>query len=107
MTTDASPPGLPSLMHRADEASAFLKALAHEKRLLLLCLIAERDRTVSELEDLLALRQANISQQLARLRQDGMVQARRDGRSVIYSLANTNTRRIIIALHEAFCARTE
>ncbi len=105
MTAD-TPPDLPDLMRRAGEASAFLKALAHENRLLLLCLIAERDRTVSELEDRLALRQASISQQLARLRQDGLVQARREGRSVIYSLANTHTRRIITALHDAFCART-
>lgn len=101
MNTD---PALPDLMRRAGQASAFLKAVAHETRLLLICLIAERDRSVSELEALLSLRQASVSQQLARLRRDGLVHARRDGKSVIYSLADTDTRRIITVLHDVFCA---
>ena len=97
-------PDLPDLMRRAGDASAFLKAVAHQHRLLLLCLIAERERSVSELEALLSLRQASVSQQLPRLRRDGLVTARRDGKSVIYSLANTDTRRIITTLHDVFCA---
>ena len=61
-------PELSRMMKRAREASDFLKALAHENRLLLLCLLAERERSVTELEELLSLRQTTVSQQLARLR---------------------------------------
>lgn len=69
-------------MRRARDASDFLKAMSHESRLLLLCLLAERERSVTELEEILSLRQANVSQQLARLRLDGLVDTRRDGKAV-------------------------
>ena len=97
-------PELRRLMSNARDAADFLKALAHENRLLLLCLIAQRERSVAELEDILSLRQANLSQHLARLRLDGLVEARRDGKSVIYSLASDNTRRMLGVIYEIFCA---
>lgn len=97
-------PELRRLMNNARDAADFLKALAHESRLLLLCLIAQRERSVSELEDILSLRQANLSQHLARLRLDGLVEARRDGKSVIYSLASEDTRRMLAVIYEIFCA---
>jgi DNA-binding transcriptional ArsR family regulator len=91
-------------MHeQARAASEFLKALAHEGRLLLLCLLAEQERTVSELCGILGLRQANISQQLARLRLDGMVMPRRVGKTVRYSLANEDVRRVLDAVQAIFC----
>ena len=66
------------LCQRARKASNFLKALSNENRLLLLCLISDRERSVTELETILALRQPTVSQQLARLRNDGLVAPRRE-----------------------------
>jgi DNA-binding transcriptional ArsR family regulator len=100
---DATSPALDVLMEHARSAAAFLKALSHENRLLLLCLLAERERTVGELEDMLGLRQAAVSQQLARLRLEGFVQARRDGKAVHYSLASDDARRMIGVIHDIFC----
>ncbi len=97
-------PELRELMRKARDASEFLKALANESRLLLLCLIAQRERSVTELEEILALRQANVSQQLARLRLDGLVTARRDGKTVYYSLATEDVRRILTVIYEIFCS---
>lgn len=96
-------PELQSLMQKARRASNFLKALAHENRLVILCLLAERERSVTELEGLLALGQAAVSQQLARLRHEGLVETRRDGRAVYYSLSDDTTRRFIQAIYDKFC----
>ena len=95
---------LEQMMRSARDASDFLKALSHENRLILLCLLSEQERSVGELEALLSLRQAAVSQQLARLRYDGLVSARRDGKTVYYSLANNNVRAVIDVLHQMFCA---
>ncbi len=90
-------------MRNARRASDFLKALSHENRLLLLCLLAEGEKSVGELEDILQMRQAAVSQQLARLRLDGLVSARREGKAVIYAIADDNVRRMIGVVHDIFC----
>ena len=90
---------------RAHEASNLLKALAHESRLMLLCLLAGQERSVTELEELLGLRQPNVSQQLARLRLDGLVDTRREGKTIYYKLARDDVRRIIGTLYEIYCSR--
>lgn len=94
---------LDQMMGQARKAAEFLKALSHENRLLLLCLLAERERSVSELESILALRQPTVSQQLARLRLDGLVATRRDGKAVYYSLANEDVRGVIGVIYGIFC----
>ena len=94
---------LDQLMRNAREASDFLKALSHERRLLLLCLLAEGERSVTELETILSLRQPTVSQQLARLRFDGMVTTRREGKVIYYSLANENVRQVISVIYGIFC----
>lgn len=91
------------LLANARAASELLKALGHEARLVILCLLVERERSVSELEQLLNLRQPAVSQQLARLRADDLVEARRDGKNIYYALARPEVREIIAALHRAFC----
>jgi len=88
---------------KAREAAGFLKALAHESRLMILCLLCEGEKSVTELEHMLALRQPTVSQQLARLRTDGLVTTRRDGKTIHYRLASEETRVIIEAVHEVFC----
>jgi DNA-binding transcriptional ArsR family regulator len=95
------------MMKNARAASDFLKALAHENRLLLLCLLSERERSVTELEELLSLRQTTVSQQLARLRLDGLVTTRRDGKTVYYSLADANTLKFVKVIYEMFCSESE
>jgi DNA-binding transcriptional ArsR family regulator len=87
---------------RARDASDLLKALAHEGRLMLLCLLAEKERSVTELEVALALRQPNVSQQLARLRLDGLVNTRRDGKTVYCNLARDDVRQVIGVLYTIF-----
>ena len=92
-----------AMMESAHEASGFLKALAHEGRLLILCLLIDGEKSVSEIEDMLSLRQPAISQQLARLRADGLVETRREGKNIFYSLARSEVRDVVGTLHRAFC----
>jgi DNA-binding transcriptional ArsR family regulator len=93
------------MLDNAREASEFLKALAHESRLLILCLLIERERTVTELEQLLGIRQSAVSQQLARLRADDLVEARREGKNIYYSIARPEVVEIVGSLYRAFCNR--
>jgi DNA-binding transcriptional ArsR family regulator len=88
----------------AGEASEFLKALAHEARLMILCDLLYGEKSVGDLEALLSRRQASVSQQLARLRLGGLVSARRDGRTIYYSIASEKARSVIATLYESFCA---
>jgi DNA-binding transcriptional ArsR family regulator len=91
------------LLENAQAASEFLKALSHEVRLLILCFLIEGEKSVSEIEKMLKLRQPAVSQQLARLRAEGLVEARRNGKNIYYSVARTEVGDIIGALHDAFC----
>jgi DNA-binding transcriptional ArsR family regulator len=91
------------LLARARDASNFLKALAHESRLVILCLLAEGEKSVMELTELLGQRQPSVSQQLARLKSEDLVQTRRNGKHIYYSLAREEVRDIILVLHAAFC----
>ena len=93
------------MVDNAKRASAFLKALAHESRLIILCILAQGEKSVSELEQELNLRQPTVSQQLARLRADGLVSTRRDGKTIYYSLASDEARTIIGAIYDVFCKR--
>jgi len=92
------------MLRNARQASEFLKALSHESRLVILCLLTEGEKSVTEIEQLLKLRQPAVSQQLARLRADDLVETRRDGKNIYYSLARPEVRQVIEALHSAFCA---
>jgi DNA-binding transcriptional ArsR family regulator len=96
-------PELAAMFQKARKASEFLKALAHENRLMILCLLAESERSVTELEELLALNQATVSQQLARLRHEGIVDTRRDGRTIYYSIADASTKQFMQAIYDKFC----
>lgn len=99
---DTSDPA--ALMRQARAASDLLKALSHETRLVILCLLAEGEKSVSELEEILSMPQATVSQQLARLRFDRLVNARRDGRTIHYSLADEEVSTVIGALYNLFCS---
>jgi ArsR family transcriptional regulator len=71
---------------RVSDAAGFLKALSHSGRLMILCHLAARERSVTELEALLGARQAAVSQQLARLRLEGLVTTRRQGKAIFYAI---------------------
>lgn len=91
------------MQENAERTTQFLKSLAHPSRLVILCRLAESGASVSELEAMLGVPQAAVSKQLARLREDGLVDFERSGRSIVYSLADDRTRRIIKALYAEFC----
>jgi len=91
------------MYEQASAAAELLKALSHETRLLILCILTEGEKSVSEIEEIVQLPQANVSQQLARLRVDELVTTRRDGRMIYYRIANDDVESIIGSLYEVFC----
>lgn len=95
---------LDKMMENATEAANFLKAISHEGRLMILCHLSTGEKSVTELEDLLSARQAAVSQQLARLRLEGLVVPRRDGKTIFYSLADDRSRQVIDLIYDLFCA---
>lgn len=88
---------------KAEEAAEFLKALAHKDRLWILCELVEEEKTVSQLETALDLRQSSVSQHLARFRHEGFVKSRREGKQVFYAIADQRTLKIIRLLYDIFC----
>lgn len=88
---------------RAAEAATFLKALSHEGRLMILCHLSSGEKSVTTLEELLGARQAAVSQQLARLRSEGLVAARRDGKAIYYSILDPKAGAIMALIYEMFC----
>lgn len=101
--TQLPPPD--EMAESARNAAAFLKTLAHEGRLMILCHLGSGEKSVGELETLLGIRQAAVSQMLARLREEGLVTTRREGKTVHYSLAGEDTSRVIGLLYEIYCAK--
>ncbi|MDA4846874.1 ArsR/SmtB family transcription factor [Hoeflea poritis] len=100
---DMSPDEMKTLLEQARKASELLKALSHETRLLILCILTEGEKSVSDLEGMLSMPQATVSQQLARLRFDRLVMARRDGRMIYYSIADKEVSSLIETMYELFC----
>jgi DNA-binding transcriptional ArsR family regulator len=93
-------------MHsHACDASEFLKAISHEGRLMILCYLTTGEKSVSELEDLLSARQAAVSQQLSRLRLEGLVTPRREGKTIYYRLTDERTMRILTVIYDMFCRK--
>lgn len=87
----------------AQEAAACLRALSNPSRLQILCILAEGEKSVSEIERTLDLGQAYVSQQLARLRNEQLVTARRQGRQVRYSISDSRVGPVIATIYEQFC----
>lgn len=92
------------LKDSAGDATRFLKALANQNRLLILCHLIEGEKSVGELERAIGLRQPTLSQQLARLRSGGLVRTRRDSKSVYYSIADADVATVLTVLYGKFCA---
>lgn len=96
---------LSGLIARAEQAATLLKAMGHDGRLTILCHLRTGPKSVTELENLLSARQAIVSQQLARLRLEGLVSARREGQAIYYSLLDPKVTAMIEVLARLY--RTE
>lgn len=93
------------LRHAAGEAVAALKVLANEDRLLLLCQLSLGEACVSDLEEQLDIHQPTLSQQLGVLRNEGVVNTRRDGKRIYYSVADPNVMQVIQVLYRLYCPK--
>ena len=91
------------MQQSATRAADLMKALSSENRLMILCQLAEEEKTVGYLAETLGLRQAAVSQQLALLRKDGLVAARREGRQIHYRLNGREAQAVIAVLYDLFC----
>ena len=103
ITKDTTPTEFDVVVEKAKSASNFLKAISHEGRLMILCHLVSGEKSVTELEDLISARQAAVSQQLSRLRLEGLVVPRRDGKTIYYRLANDKPKRILEVIYDLFC----
>jgi len=94
---------LRQLHKHAAKAASLMKALGNESRLMILCTLGEGERSVSELNETIPLSQSALSQQLARLRSQGLVETRRDSQTIYYRLATGPADRVIHLLHDIYC----
>jgi DNA-binding transcriptional ArsR family regulator len=88
---------------KAEAASAFMKSLANPNRLLIACTLLDGERSVGDLETDLGLRQPSLSQQLAELRESGIVEARREAKQVFYRISDQRAVALLATLHQIFC----
>ena len=103
ISEDISQKEIDGMLENAITASNFLKAISHEGRLMILCHLASGEKSVTDLERLLSSRQAAVSQQLARLRLERLVEARREGKIIYYALADKRATRILDVVYDIFC----
>lgn len=96
-----------ALRGAAGKAVGALKVLANEDRLLLLCQLSRGEMCVSDLEQALGIHQPTLSQQLGVLRNEGVVQTRREGKSIFYSVADPSTLEILELLYRLYCPKEE
>ena len=97
------PSDMDKMAENATKAANFLKAISHEGRLMILCYLASGEKSVTDLEELLSVRQAAVSQQLSRLRLEGLVAPRREGKIIYYSLSDNRSKQIIEVVYDLFC----
>ena len=96
----------PDLMRRAaSRAVSTLKVLANADRMLLLCQLSQGEMSVSELEECLDIHQPTLSQQLGVLRTEGVVDTRRDGKRIFYSVADAKVMRVLEVLYQLYCPK--
>lgn len=102
-----NPPTLDQLKAKAPEAAAFLRHLANPSRLILLCHIAQGERSVTDLQRDLGFKQPALSQQLADLRRSGLVQTRRESRTIYYAIKDGRAAAVMAMLQQIFCGPAE
>lgn len=97
------PPEVDEMQAHAADAASLMRAFGNESRLMILCTLAEGERSVGELNEIIPLSQSALSQQLARLRREGLVKTRRESQVIHYSLCDGPADRVINVLHDIFC----
>jgi ArsR family transcriptional regulator len=103
ISEDFSDDDIDAIVDNALAASNFLKSISHEGRLMILCYLASGEKSVTELERLLSARQSAVSQQLTRLRLEGLVSPRRDGKTIYYSLSDDRAIKVLETVYDLFC----
>lgn len=94
---------LDDMRAHASDAAQLLKALANDHRLMILCVLAENEASVGQLNERIDLSQSALSQHLALLRRDGLVRTRRSSQTIFYSLQHGPVTRLIELLHDIYC----
>lgn len=92
-----------NMQAKVSEASAFLKILSNPDRLMVACALVEGERSVGELENALGIRQPGLSQQIAGLREAGLIVGRKEGKQMFYRLADPRVETFIHTMHDLFC----
>lgn len=95
---------LEALRHAAEQACTLMKVLGNPDRLMLLCELAQGERSVSQLQEALGIVQPTLSQQLAVLREEGLVDTRRDGKNIYYRLESPRALAVMEVLYQQYCA---
>ncbi|HWV52545.1 metalloregulator ArsR/SmtB family transcription factor [Pseudorhodoplanes sp.] len=103
MTRDLSP-STADLVANAGEAAGFIKKFAHPSRLMIVCALVDGERSVRDLEDTLGIRQPGLSQQIAELRDAGLIVGRKESKNIFYRLADGRVKEFIEQMHRMFCA---
>ena len=94
---------LETLSEKAPQAAEFMRQFSNANRLMLLCQIAQQESSVSDIQDALGIKQPALSQQLAELRQAGLVKTRRESRQVYYTNADGRAEAVMSLLFQMFC----
>lgn len=95
---------LNQMAHSAGRASALMKTLGHKDRLMILCHLADGEKSVGQIAKLLEISQSPLSQHLSRMRKEGLVDTRREAQTIYYSLKSGEAARVVETLYELFCA---
>ena len=104
LTTDFD---LPAMRIAADQACSLMRVMSNPDRLLLLCQLAQGERRVGELEELLDIQQPTLSQQLAVLRDESLVETRREGKQIFYRITSDTVLAVLAVLYQQYCAPTQ
>ena len=94
---------LSALRRQSEEVASLLKQLSHPQRLLILCSLAEGEKSVGEIEDACGASQSSVSQFLKGLRMEGLVDARREGKQVYYKISDKRVLELMKSLYQIFC----
>ena len=94
---------LKQMARSADRASSLMKTLGHKDRLMILCHLADGEKSVGQIAGLLEISQSPLSQHLSRMRKEGLVDTRREAQTIYYSLKSGEASRIVEVLYELFC----
>ncbi len=92
------------MQSNAARAADLMKLLSHPHRLMILCELNQGESSVGELAEKIGINQSPLSQHLARMRHEGVVEARREAQTVYYSLAGEEVRQVISLLYSLYCA---